>query len=383
MNQEEYLKLYEKSLAGTLSAEEKSRFDSYSDDFDLNIHQWDEKLMGNEQRLKQVILEDIHASPEFKTRRLSPWRVWLAVASIVIVLMTSGIYFYTQNQNASSTISNSNIANVVLPGRSQATLTLSDGSKITLDDTKDGFIKKDKGSEITKLNTSLIYRSVGNSESAKKYNTVSTPNGGQYQIQLEDGTQVWLNATSSIHFPLAFTGKDRIVELEGEAYFEVAKDTARPFKINLGNDEKGDMMHVEVLGTHFNVSAYSDEDFKTTLAEGSVKVSNGTQKGLVLKPGQQSVLNQSSGAIVVKTANLKEALAWKNGLFIFDHENIMSIMRKLSRWYNIEVSYEGKLTNKDFVGTISRNESLAEVLKMLELTGTVGFDIKGKKVIVR
>ncbi|HET8827821.1 MAG TPA: FecR family protein, partial [Pelobium sp.] len=308
---------------------------------------------------------------------------WMAAASIIAVLFTTGIYFYVQNQKTSSfIIGKTKVDNDILPGGNRATLVLSDGSKIVLEDAENGLIKKEGSAEINKLNTSLVYKISGEKAASNVYNTVSTPNGGQYQIQLEDGTRVWLNAASSLRFPIAFTGKERIVELKGEAYFEVAKNDKLPFKVNIHNDNISKMMQIEVLGTHFNVLAYADEDFKTTLTEGSVSVSSQSQQRLVLKPGEQSILT-NSGKMKVKAANIKEALAWKNGLFVFDRENIGSIMKKLSRWYNIDVEYASGLADKEFVGTISRNENLSEVLKMLALTGTVEFDVKGKKIIVK
>lgn len=384
MNQEEYIRLYEKSLTGMLSVEEQKQLDAYADDFSLDNHHWDEKLMGNQDDVKQLIMQKVFADTTLKPKKVFHLKLWIAAASIVIALISSGLYFYSQHNDLKNTIAKTDIGKDILPGSNKAILTLSDGSTVALGEEKDGVIRKDKDSEISKLKTSLVYtRLAGGNKASKTYNTVVIPNGGQYQIQLEDGTKVWLNAASSLRFPVAFTDKDRVVELKGEAYFEVAKNPGRPFKVKSYSAKDDEVMSVEVLGTHFNISAYPDEDFKTTLTEGSVRVSNHAQKSLVIKPGEQSILNQSSGDMLAKPANLKEVLAWKNGFFIFDHENIESIMRKLSRWYSIEVSYEGKLSNKEFVATISRNENLSEVLKMLALTGTVEFDVKGKKVVVK
>lgn len=383
MTQDEYIKLYEKSLEGELSAEEKQLFDNYSDEFDLDSHQWDEQLMGNQQRFKNEIFQQVSVGIGINNRRIISLKVWMAAASIIAVLLTSGLYFYNKKQNTSSTIiSKTKIDNDILPGSSRATLLLSDGSEIVLDDVDNGLIRKEGSAEINKLSTSLVYSRLGEKVPSNVFNTVTTPNGGRYQIQLEDGTKCWLNAASSLRFPIAFAGKERVVELKGEAYFEVARNTKMPFKVKIDSDISDKSMQIEVLGTYFNVLAYANEDFKTTLIEGSVSVSNQTQQRLVLKPGEQSVLT-NSGKIEVKAANVKEALAWKNGLFIFDRENIKSIMKKLSRWYDIDVGYVGELADKEFVGTISRDENLSEVLKMLELTGTVKFDIKGKKIIVK
>jgi ferric-dicitrate binding protein FerR (iron transport regulator) len=383
MNKEEYIKWYEKSIEGKLSTEERELLENYTDEFNLEAHQWDEKLMGDKNKVKKEIFQQILNGIEAKDSRVLSWKIWLAAASIIFVMLTSGIYFYTQNQIDATTIISKTESNIeVLLGNNQATLTLSDGSKIALNDTKNEVIKKEANAEIKKISTSLIYSRSVDKIPSNLYNTVSTPNGGQYHIQLEDGTKVWLNAASSIHFPVAFSGVERVVELKGEAYFEVAKNAKMPFKVYLNSGKTDKLMQIEVLGTHFNVSAYSNEDFKTTLLEGSVRLTNNSKKSLILQPGEQSVLN-NFGKMEVKPANLKEAIAWKNRLFIFDHENIEGIMKKLSRWYNIEVEYVGELANKEFVATISRDENLSEVLKLLELTGTVQFEVKGKKVIVR
>ncbi|HWW40381.1 FecR family protein, partial [Pedobacter sp.] len=198
----------------------------------------------------------------------------------------------------------------------------------------------------------------------------------QYQLKLPDGTLVWLNSASSLRFPTQFAGKERSVELDGEAYFEVAKNKEMPFKVHVR------AMEVRVLGTHFNVMAYDDEEsISTTLLEGSVKVSNALQTA-VIRPGQQASLKKSSGILGVEEVNTVEAIAWKNGKFLFADEDIETIMRRISRWYNVEVEYRGNLSDKNFAGSISRYENVSEVLKMLELTGTIHFKVEGRRIIV-
>ena len=193
----------------------------------------------------------------------------------------------------------------------------------------------------------------------------------------KDGSKVWLNSGSTLRFPTSFVGSERIVELKGEAYFDITKNSKMPFLVRTNN-----AMDIKVLGTQFNVMAYDDEkNINTTLIEGSVEVLKGSGKTM-LKPGQEAILNRGSGNIKVAEADLEQAIAWKNGYFIFYNENIESIMRKVSRWYNVDVVYQGNLSNKDFVGTISRNKNVSELLKMLELTGAVHFSIDGRRITV-
>jgi ferric-dicitrate binding protein FerR (iron transport regulator) len=201
--------------------------------------------------------------------------------------------------------------------------------------------------------------------------------GGQYQLLLPDGSKVWLNSGSSIRFPTAFIGKERVVELKGEAFFDIKENKKMPFIVRTNNS-----MDIKVLGTQFNVMAYEDEkSINTTLLEGSVQILKETGS-TYLEPGQAAVLNKGSGKIKVAPADIEDAVAWKNGYFIFSNENIESIMRKVSRWYNVEIEYQGNLNNKDFVGTISRDKNISELLKMLELTGAIHFRIEGRRVTV-
>ncbi|MEO6820345.1 MAG: FecR domain-containing protein, partial [Ginsengibacter sp.] len=209
-----------------------------------------------------------------------------------------------------------------------------------------------------------------------QYNTISTPRGGQYQLTLADGSQVWLNAESSITFPTSFTGNQREVKITGEAYFEIAHDANIPFHVNVNG------MDVKVLGTHFNVNAYKDEaEIKTTLLEGSVQVTYNEQ-AKIISIGQQLILNNKSGKMIVeKNINVDEIMAWKNGKFYFNEASIQSIMKQLCRWYNVDVEYNGEV-NKLFEGTISRQVSVEDIFKILSATGGVHFAIEGRKIIV-
>ncbi len=257
-------------------------------------------------------------------------------------------------------------------------LTTSDGSTIVLDSIQNGTITHKGATQITKQGGMLIYNvsSSTGQDAPVVYNTLTTPKGGQYQVVLPDGSKVWLNAASSLHFPSAFPGRERVVELTGEAYFEVVKNKKKPFHVRVGN------MSVNVLGTHFNVNAYPDENsIKTSLLEGSVKIVTGKASG-ILRPGEQAVLNNQGDKVDINDANLDDVMAWKNGLFQFDGAGITSIMKEIGRWYNVQIVYNGKIPERRFDGKISRNAQLSEVLRILELSN-VKFSVVGNSIIVQ
>jgi ferric-dicitrate binding protein FerR (iron transport regulator) len=303
------------------------------------------------------------------------------VAAAVVILFISGaVYWLLSNRHNEKTapVALSSVKpSTVLPGGNHAILTLADGTRIVLDSVQNGNIKGGVAT-IKKQGATIVYDA---SSGAKNhgpvvYNTLTTPRGGQYQLILPDGSKVWLNASSSIHFPTAFTGNQRDVELTGEAYFEIAKNKSKPFHVNV----KG--MQVEVLGTHFNVNAYGDEnDIKTSLLEGSVRIKRGATSGL-LKPGEQGVLNMNANKIEINKADMNEVIAWKNGLFQFDGASIKTIMREIGRWYDVEIEYSGKVPERRFEGKISRDAQLSDVLKILELSN-VRFTVEGKKIIIQ
>ncbi|HJU45510.1 MAG TPA: FecR domain-containing protein [Chitinophagaceae bacterium] len=274
-------------------------------------------------------------------------RAWFRYAAAIILLAgaTIAIVVSSDRRSAKSgTDLSKRFKNDVAPGGNKATLTLADGRTIVLDSTQNGTIATQGGSSIIKLSNGQIrYDLKGLSQGSVSWNTLSTPRGGTYQITLPDGSKVWLNAESSITYPVAFTGNERRVELvDGEAYFEVAKDSKRPFIVSVD-----DNMEVEVLGTHFNVNAYEDEEvIKTTLVEGKVKVnkSNKSNESLLLIPGQQAKVNIENETItVINDVDTEEAIAWKEGLFYFEDDDIKTVMRQLARWYDVEVEYEGKV----------------------------------------
>jgi ferric-dicitrate binding protein FerR (iron transport regulator) len=380
MTREEYNSLYEKYLAGNCSKEEQAELENFQDNLQLNAEVWDNKTMGDSGEIKQSIQEELFNSIEEHNRKQRfRVRAWQSAAAAILILLTAGIYYYQiPSEPVLVKTEIPRFKNDILPGNNKAILTLDDGSKIDLDDAKTGILASESNIDIKKTGAGELEYIEG-TQIAKtvKYNILSTPMGGEYKLVLPDGSKVWLNSGSTLRFPTAFIGSERIVELKGEAYFEIAKNTKMPFLVRTNN-----AMDIKVLGTQFNVMAYDDEkNINTTLIEGSVEVLKGSGKTM-LKPGQEAILNKGSGNIKVAPADLEQAIAWKNGYFIFYNENIESIMRKVSRWYNVDIVYQGNLSNKDFVGTISRNKNVSELLKMLELTGAIHFSIDGRRITV-
>lgn len=303
----------------------------------------------------------------------------IAAAAAVMGLLILGAWLLTKKDDGKAVVKTKverTYKNDVLPGGEKAVLTLADGSTIVLDSAHNGALAKQGDTRITKAGAKLEYNAASGSSKEILYNTIATPRGGQYQVELPDGSHVWLNASSSLRFPTAFTGSERRVEVTGEAYFEVAKNAAMPFVVRAGEAE------VRVLGTHFNVMAYADEPtLQTTLLEGSVKFVKGNSISL-LKPGQQSQLAPGSSIKVVSDVDVDKVMAWKNGLFKFQDADIATVMRSLSRWYDVEVVFQNKNINDQFLLEMPRSSKLSDVLKVLELTGDIHFDIEGKKIIV-
>lgn len=264
----------------------------------------------------------------------------------------------------------------VAPGGNKAILTLADGSTIILDTAANGKLTQQGNSNIVKLNNGqLAYNTLNEKPTEIVYNTISTPRGGQYQLTLADGSKVWLNAASSLRFPASFTGNERKVEITGEAYFEIAKNASMPFIVSANG------LNVEVLGTHFNINSYADEAaITTTLLEGAVKVSKGNALQL-LSPGQQAQVTNNGPIRVSKIIDVEEVMAWKNGSFVFNSTDIENIMRQISRWYDVDVSFDGSISKELFSGIVSRTSKLSQVLKIMERAG-VKFKIEGKRIVV-
>ncbi|MEO6134851.1 MAG: FecR domain-containing protein [Ginsengibacter sp.] len=306
------------------------------------------------------------------------WFRVCAAASLIIAISMSAFYFLHQkNENFVAQKENKTLrSNIITPGTNNAVLTLDNGSTIILDHAANGTLAQQGNSKVLKINGQISYQKESGDMSAKTvYNTITTSNGNEYQLILADGSKVWLNAASSIRFPASFAGNERNVEITGEAYFEVAKDKTKPFHVKVGD------MQVNVLGTHFNVNSYSDENsIKTSLLEGSVKITKGSLSG-TLKPGQQGIVKNKGDKVDIREADMDEAVAWKNGLFQFSGANITSIMKQIGRWYDVEIVYDDKVPDRSFEGKIRRDAQLSDVLKILELSN-VKFTVVGKKIIV-
>lgn len=308
-----------------------------------------------------------------KVRRFSVSR-WSAAAAIFIAVGVAIVSYLGTKQPSSNGTTEKAIAleHDIPPGRSRATLTLADGRQIELQENTDGIrieanqVKYIDGHDIVEETT------------ASQFNTITTPRGGQYRIVLSDGTKVWLNAASSLRYPIAFTAKERIVELKGEGYFEVTKNPQKPFKVISEKQE------VKVLGTYFNINAYSDEsDVKTTLLTGSVQVTSLKGKQSIrLAPGDQSVLNTEG--LEVQQVDTENIVAWKNDDFIFKGQDLKTTMRQLARWYDVEIVYASSAPiHLNIGGSVSRKNSLSSVLRAMESTNSVKFEFDGKRILVK
>ncbi len=314
-------------------------------------------------------------------RRISFQRRWWVAASVLIIL-GAGIYYLFTGKGRHPGVPVS-ASQQVLPGKSGAVLVLADGTQVLLDTIQNGKIALQGGALVKVTNGELHYEGKG---TEVLYNTMITPQGRQFNLVLPDGTKVWLNAASSIRYPVAFSGKMRVVQLTGEGYFEVAKNAAMPFRVNV-NNKTG----IDVLGTHFNVNAYENENnIAATLLEGSVAVGDLPPTGadnrnivrsVVLKPGQQAQIAHDAVIKIVNNANLEKVLAWKNGLFYFDGATLEEVMRQITRWYDVKVIYTGNVQEL-FYGSIPMNLELYKVLQMLEKTKSVQFQIKNDRIIV-
>jgi transmembrane sensor len=346
-----------------------------------------------------MINDQVPQQAEAPVRRMIFWKRSAAAAAIIL-LIGAGIWLGVVRTPKKELVTNDNKSTLtkdVEPGGNKAILTLGDNSTIVLDNAANGQLAQEGSTSVMKSKDGLIsYSHPTGKEGGREvaWNTLATPRGGQYQLVLPDGSKVWLNAASSIKFPAAFTGNERKVEMKGEVYFEVAPIRLRsgqrmPFIVSLPGGAA-----VEVLGTHFNINAYDDEaSVKTTLLEGAVKVSqrsivNGqsasakdTEFSVVLKPGEQAVQTRAHFTID-HSPDLDQIMAWKNGLFHFENADIRTVMRQISRWYDIEVEYKGAIKNEPLIIEIPRNTNLSDVLKVLETTADLQFKLEGKKVIV-
>jgi transmembrane sensor len=363
--------LLEKFKSGTINEDERALLETwylqYADQADS---------FNDAERYEQDIASMRQAFPFNKpaqsTRRILWPRMGMAAAAVILILGIGLFYQWQENKQAES-VYNKDVA----PGKQGATLKLANGQTIRLGQAAYGELASQAGVRILKSKDgSLIYEINAQDGNANPLNTLSTANGETYQIRLPDGSMVWLNAGSSLtyHAKLIHEGK-RSVVLSGEGYFEVAKDKTHPF-IVAGKDQE-----IAVLGTHFNVRNYADETIvSTTLLEGSVKIIDKAEQSIMLKPGQQAKLKAKTFAVT--DVDTEDAVAWKNGMFVLNNQDLESILKQASRWYNVEIGFEDEaLKTEVFRGSVSRFENISQLLEVLESTGSVHFKWKGRRII--
>lgn len=379
MTKDEIKKLTERIISGIATYQEIQIYNSLFNSFQpTNENEWNDELYGSKEELESEIKKAIWSKAAIKERVIRmKWFKWSVAASIFLALSAAS-YFIIFKPNPKVTVSKippqkQRFKNDFPPGHEGAILTLSNGEKIILDSAGNGIIGKQGGTEVIKVNDQLVY-SNKSADSVVVYNTMTTPNGRLFSLLLEDGSRVWLNAASSITYPTTFArSSERKVIITGEAYFEIAHNDKKPFIV------QKDDVNIKVLGTHFNVYAYPDENvIKITLLEGSVNVMHAEHNKLIL-PGQQAQVKASGMIRLVDDVDITDVMAWKNGFFSFQGATIESLMGQISRWYDIQVVSNKKIDDL-FYAKIPRNTKLSDVLKALELTGNIYFKVEGRKV---
>jgi len=377
--------LLKKYLSGDCTVAEVKEVDQWFDSMDAVPEDLvglsdDQRKLVEDKIFERILLhiktkeqQKITSIPK-KSRRLHP--ILWAAASIILVLAAVLIWRYNAQLNLQNQKAKLHHSVHIKPGGNRAVLTLGDGSSVVLTEAKIGALADQQNVSVVKTaEGELSYKMHTGSASAKiSYNKIATPLGGKYSVVLPDGTKAWLNAKSSLRFPTAFTGAERVVQMTGEVYFEVAKNPKQPFKVQSGGTE------IKVLGTHFNVMAYGDEaEQKTTLIEGSIHLSSGKFSQL-LKPGQQALVDPS-GIKLNNNCDLETVMAWKNDLFIFKDMEIKEIARQLVRWYDIQVVFKGTPSKISYTGTIPKDVELSELLSMLQFTG-LKYELNGHTLTI-
>ncbi|SFD34986.1 FecR family protein [Algibacter pectinivorans] len=377
MTELEILTLLKNYRSGTLSDDEKDKLEAW-----YLFEASNSKKRLNKDQLDSSFNYIKYKVPVKQETKVVNLRKRLYVAASVALMLASGLYYFTRTVD--SRVELAKEIKEIRPGGTKGVLTLSNGKQIVLTNIvgKDTIISEGEKERVTiKMNSNGLVSYVVNpntytdNRGLNTFNTLSTPVGGQYNVILSDSTKVYLNAMSTLKYPTHFKGNKRVVELEGEAYFEVAKDKSKPFFVKFRNQI------IEVLGTHFNVHAYNNESFtKTTLLEGSVAVSYKDKK-TILRPGQQAEVSENSSSILVSNVDAASAMAWKDGRFKFDNADLKMVMKQLERWYDIQVEYKGDIPDLKFNGGTFMNKNLTEVLKVLELNN-IKFEIKKNTLIV-
>lgn len=381
------IQLIKKYNAGLCTPEEKSWLEQWylsfewtkSQELPATVIQKFKDTVWNNLQLT-IVNQSIQNNPVNTVHKpVKRWWYYSAAASFLILISIS-LYLYMDKKpqnNPAITDTGDNISQLpVLPGTSRASLEMGDGSVITLDSAAVTKLTTDDGTIIDKQHGTITYKNTTEAADKITYNTLRIPRGGEYQLVLPDGSKVWMNAASSLKFPTRFAGKERIVYLTGEAYFEVVSNSLQPFKVMVENE-----MEVQVVGTHFNVMAYTDESaIKTTLAEGKVIIKTNTNS-TSLVPAQQAVLFRESKQTEVKKVDIDKEIAWKNGMIEFYDDGLPYIMRQLARWYDVEVSFEGMVPGGTYSGSIPRKALLSEVMQILSIAG-IKYKLNNKQIII-
>ncbi|WP_295128493.1 FecR domain-containing protein [uncultured Chitinophaga sp.] len=380
MQEKEVQELLHRYMDGTATGPERQRLKTLLGDKDdaFLMQMLEAEWAGLQTIDERFASYDVEASwrkivsPAQKPDRVHTIRRWSWAAAVALLVLGGGSYLLLR-QPTGQLVVNNTPAPYVPPGSNKATLILADGSTITLDSAGSQVLQQ--GAATVKQQGGQLVYDINGSEAATNYNTLRTPRGGFFRVTLQDGTNVWLNAASSLRYPTAFNGKERVVEITGEAYFEVAQNAHRPFKVMVSEKNTA----IEVLGTSFNVHNYAGEPvLTTTLLSGAIRVASGGQT-VVLEPGQQALV--ANDIKVGKSADLAKVMAWKNGVFDFDDVSLQDAMRQIERWYDIDVVYENGIPAIYFGGKLPRNISLNDLLAALEASN-VHFRIDGKKLIV-
>jgi transmembrane sensor len=403
---EQLTDLLMKHLQGNLSHPEQEQLNHWVQQSDRNRRLF--ASVNDEEQLRQLVLlygysetTDNEAIILSKIRQgmsagqpLAPvrkmhglWR-WTSVAAIILVVAGVGYYIINnKSKNNTTTAANTTAPADIQPGRDGAVLTLADGRQVVLDSLGNGVVATQDGAQVTLKDGALAYAKDGSTTAV--YNTLTTPKGRQFQLILPDGSKVWLNAASSLRYPTVFVGNERRVEVSGEVFFEVARNTKMPFKVTIPpppGAARGGIADIEVLGTQFNVNAYSNETaIRTTLVEGSLKVVNresaiGNKPFVVLTPGKQAALT-ADARLTVADADVDKVVAWKRGIFNFEDASLEEVMRQIERWYDIQVVYEKNVPDIKFGGKMSNDVSLQGLLRSLQ-ESDVHFRLEGRKLIV-
>ncbi len=405
MQTNHFQELLDKYLTGRMTEQEWKNFSELLNvpehknrlaaiiDTELAEHAFDGEPDNNTlAAIQENLYNKLQAGKE-RSARIVYYMKRLAVAAVFIMMLSGVAWWLISKKPAQPEIAQINKVKKetpLIPGGNRAILKLSDGTEIILDSAGDGTLVQQGQAKVIKLGDGqLSYQSTGNTSAEPVYNTISTPRGGQYQLILADGSKVWLNASSSLRYPAFFAGAARKVELTGEGYFEVAplappaggEKNKMPFIVTI-KTPSGKEGQIEVLGTHFNINAYDDEEkTRTTLLEGKVKTSITNGQSSILNPGQQAVFGPNASLTINNAPDIDEVMAWKNGLFQFKAADIKTVLRQAERWYDVQFEYKENIPAR-FSGQISRSANADQLLKILELTGKVKFEYQGKTIIV-